>query len=594
MRAFGRLADEVTIAQAQAELNTIVERLAREHPETNKELHPIVGPYTGTANQPIFLALFGAVGFVLLIACANVANLLLARAAGRSREISIRISLGGGRWRLVRQLLVESLVLALVAGVAGFAIAAAGVKLFALNVEGINFAYWYQDRWTMDRRVLAFATSVCVGTAFVFGLVPALQLSAPSVNDSLKNNVRTDTGGVGTRRWTSLLLICELAFTLILLAGAGLMIRSFLAIYRADSIIDASRLLTMTVRLPNRKYVTPAQRIALLDRLEERLGRLPPIRSEALTNAVPFIGSATRRLAVDNRPMGGADGEATVSQVLIGDRYFETLDLPLVRGRAFTQTDGTAGNETAIVNQRLVSMFFPNEDPIGRRLRLVDPNAPAATPAPPWLTIVGVSRTVRQQFFRDIDPVVYLPYRTNPGLGPMLMIRGQGEPTALTSLVREEVRALDPDLAVSRVRPLDVWMRQSRWGYRVFGTMFGLFAAIAVVLSAVGLYAVTAYSVTQRTREIGVRMALGAQARQVAWLFVQRAVTPLVVGVGGGLAGALGVGRVMRGFLVQTSATDPFTLVMIAALVIVVAIAACLLPAWRATRLDPVAALRYE
>jgi predicted permease len=590
LRVFGRLADGVTVADAQAELNVVTGRLASAFPATNRDLRPVITPYTGSANQPIFVALFGAVAFMLLIACANVANLLLARAAGRSREIAIRVSLGAGRWRLVRQLLVESLLLALLAGLAGYSLAVAGVKLFAVNVEGINFAYWYDDRWTMDWRVFAFIAGIALGTAFVFGLIPALHLSNTDANESLKDGARASGAAVG--RWMSGLLVAELAFTLILLTAAGLMMRSFIAVYRSDAIVDPSRVLTISVRVPARKYPTPAERAALFERVEERLAAIPSIASVAIANAVPFIGSATRQIAIDGRAIGAADTPPTVSHVLVGDRYFETLELRLVRGRRFSPIDGTPGHEAAIVNQRLVSMLFPNENPLGRRIRLMDPNA--REEAGPWLTIVGVSPTVRQQFFRDIDAVVYVPYRTNPGLGPMFLIRGGTEPAALTRTIREQVHAIDADLAAFRAVPLEVWMKQSRWGHRVFGTMFAVFAVVALVVSAVGLYAITAYSVTKRTHEIGVRMALGAQATQVAWLFVRRAVAPLGVGLALGLCGAFGVGRGMRGFLFQTSASDPLTLVAIAVLLIVIAAAACLLPMRRATRLDPVAALRYE
>jgi putative ABC transport system permease protein len=351
--------------------------------------------------------------------------------------------------------------------------------------------------------------------------------------------------------------------------------------------------LTISVRVPAGKYATPAERVTLFERLEERLAAIPSVASVAIANAAPFIGSATRQLAIRGRPLGAGETPPHVSQVLVGDRYFHAVGLRLVGGRAFTQVDGTPGHEVAIVNQRFASMFFPAENPLGRRIRLTDPNA-SSDEAGPWLTIVGISPTLRQQFFRDIDPVVYMPYRTNPGMGPMFLIRGVTEPAALTGAIRQQVHALDPDLAAFRAVPLDVWMRQSRWGHRVFGTMFAVFAFISLVVSAVGLYAITSYSVTKRTQEIGMRMALGARATQVTWLFLRRALVPVGVGIVLGLAGAFAVGRAMRGFLFQTSPGDPFTLVSIAALLIVIAAVACLLPTRRATRLDPVAALRYE
>jgi predicted permease len=592
LRAFGRLADWSTMAQAQAELSTIAARLAHDYPDTNKDLRPIVVPFTGSADHPMFLALFGAVGFVLLIACANVANLLLARSAQRAREISIRVSLGATRWRIVRQVLVESLLLAALAGVLGLGLSVGGVKLFADAVAGINFAYWYHDNWTMDGRVFAFVAAVSLATPLVFGLVPALNLSRRTVSDILKDGARTGTVGRGARRWMNGLLIAELAFTLILLAGAGLMMRSFLAVYRADLIVDTSHLLSMSLRLTNQKYPTSAQRIAFYQRLEERLAAVPTIPSAAVASTVPFIGAPLWQLAIEGRPPLPGGATPTVSYVRIGARYFDTLGVPLLRGRAFRDIDGTAGHESAIVNRRFVAIHFPDRDPIGQRIRLTDPNARDAASA--WVTIIGISPTIRQQYLSELDPVVYLPYRANPGSSAMLMIRSDADPAALASLIREEVRALDPDVPVYRIIPLETWMTQSRWGHQVFGTMFAMFACIAVVLAAVGLYAVTAYAVTQRTQEIGVRMALGARGPQVVWLFVRRAVMPLAVGLAIGLGGALGVGRLLQSMLVQTSATDPVTLVSVAGLLVVVSTAACFWPVRRATRLDPVVALRHE
>jgi putative ABC transport system permease protein len=276
----------------------------------------------------------------------------------------------------------------------------------------------------------------------------------------------------------------------------------------------------------------------------------------------------------------------------IGSHYFETLGLRLVRGRTFTRIDGTVGHESAIVNERLVAMVFHGEDPIGRWIDLTNPNLGSAPPL--RAQIVGISPTVRQQYLSEIDPVVYLPYGMNPNGAPMLMIRGQADASAITSLLRREVRAIDPDLPVGQVTPLDVLMTQSRWGHRVFGTMFTVFAIVALLISAAGLYAVTAYSVTQRTHEIGVRMALGAEPGHVVWLFVRRGLSSLAIGVALGLGGAFGVGRLMQSMLVQTSPNDPLMLASIATLLAAASIAACCWAARRATRLDPVAALRHE
>jgi putative ABC transport system permease protein len=588
LQAFGRLAAGATMAQAQAEMTTVAARLSLDYAATNRDVRPLVRPFTGVPNR-LFVALLGAVAFLLLIACANVANLMLVRAARRWREISIRTSLGATRWRIVRQLLVECLLIAVVAGALGFALSVAGVRLYAYAVTGIDFPYWYNEQWTMDRRVFVFFATVCLGTGFLFGVVPALQLSRPNISQSLKSTSRTSTGGHTQQRWTSVLLIVQLAFTLTLLAAGGLMMRSFLAMYRADLVVDSSRVLTASLQVPSSKYSTPAQRVALYGRLEERLGEVGPVSSVSVVSTPPFIGAAVWHLAIDGQPTADGDPPRNVSFVTVGPRYFETLGVGLLRGRPFTTVDGTAGQESAIVTNRFVSIFFPDQDPIGRRICVTNPNARGA--APLCARIIGVSPTVRQQF--HLDPVVYFPYRASPGPAN-LMIRGESDPRALESLIRDEIRALDPDVAAYRFRTLDVWAGQSRAMYRVFGSMFAIFAWMALALSAVGLYAVTSYAVTQRIQEIGVRIALGAQAGQVVWLFVRRSIPPLAIGLVIGMSGAFGAGRLVRSLLVDTGVADPLMLVSIALLFILVATAACFIPARRATRLDPVTALRNE
>jgi len=590
LQAFGRLLDGATMAQAQAEMTAVATRLSVDYPATNRDVRPLVRPFTGVPSR-LFAALLGAVAFLLLIACANVANLMLVRSARRSREISIRTSLGGTRWRIVRQLFVECLLVALAAGALGFALSIAAVRIYAYAVSDLDMPYWYNQRWAMDGRVFAFFATVCLGTGFLFGLVPALQLSRPQVNWSLKSTSRTHTHDHARQYWTSALLVLQIAFTLTLLAAGGLMMRSFAAMYRADGIVDSAGILTASLQVPASKYPTPAQRIALYERLEERLGAVGPVSSISVISTPPFIGAVMWRLTIDGQDSDSDDPPRNVSFVTISPGYFETLGLRLVRGRSFTAADGTVGHEAAIVTNRFVSMFLPGQDPIGRRICVTNPSARGA--APLCGPIIGVSPTVRQQFQSDLDPVVYFPYRANPAAA-FLMVRAQSDPQATESLIRDEIRALDQDVTPYRFRPLDVWAGQSRAMYRVFGTMFAAFAWMALALSALGLYATTSYSVSQRVQEIGVRVALGAQAAQVVWLFVRRSIPALVVGLLVGMAGALGAGRLVRGLLVDTGAADPFMLVSIASLFVAVAVAASVIPAQRASRLDPVAALRQE
>ncbi len=595
---FGRLAPGVTIAQARAELNTIAARLAHDFPATNKDVSPTVMTfnerYNGGQIRLVFLTLMGAVGFVLLIACANVANLLLARSANRAREISVRVSLGATRGRIVRQLLVESVLLALISGLLGFALSIVGIRLFDAAVADVGKPYWI--RFTFDGRVFAFLAAICLGTGVIFGLAPALHVSKTDINEVLKEGGRSGSG-LRARRWTSVLIVVELALTLVLLAGAGFMMRSFLALYRLDLGVETSHLLTMRLQLPNRKYPTADQRRDFYTRLDERLGAMANVQGVTITTNSPMGGGNPRQLVVEGREPAAGEQPPNVTQLMIGSRYFETLGLPLARGRAFDEVDGTAGHETAIVNQRFVSMFFEREDPIGRRIRLINEvasGAPAAVPV--TVTIVGVAPTVRQRNFQEPlpDPVVYIPMRSQSPPFATLLLRSSGDPASLTQSVREEVRAIDPDLPLFGIQTMDQQLAQTRWQFTIFGTMFGIFAVIALMVSAVGLYAVTAYSVSQRTQEIGVRMALGAQASQVLWLILRSATVQLVVGLTIGLAGAFGVGRLLQSLLVQTGAADPVTLIGITALLTAVSIVATVWPARRATRLDPVHALRND
>jgi predicted permease len=601
-QGIGQLAEGVTLAQARSELTAISARLARDYPDTNKDIKADVGLYSDRVNggpiRTIFLTLMGAVAFVLLIACANVANLLLARSAARSREIAVRVSLGASRWRIVRQLLVESVLLAVVSGALGYALSIAGVRWFDSVTQNVGKPYWI--KFTMDGTVFAYIAAVCLGTGILFGLAPALHISKTDVNEVMKEaGGRSGSGGIRARRWTSALIVVELMLTIVLLAGAGFMLRSFFALYRADLAgIQPSRMLLMRMQLPLARYQQRDPRALLFRRLEERLRGVSAIDSFSLATIAPMQGGIERQLTIEGRPTPSGTAPPTVTLVGIGTGYFDTLELRLVRGRAFNDVDGTPGHEAAIVNQRFASMFFRGEDPIGQRITLTDGNPRAIDPSMPTLsaTIVGVSPTIRQRSVPDPepDPVVYVPYRVDPQRFAVLIVRGRDDAANLTALVRNEMRTIEPDLPLFNISTLEATLQQQRWPFRVFGTMFGMFALIALVLSAVGVYAVTAYSVAQRTQEIGVRMALGAQAQQVLWLVMRRSLVQLAIGLPIGIAGAFGVGKLLQSLLIQTSTHDPITLASIAVLMIAVSLGACLWPARRATRLDPVSALRYE
>jgi putative ABC transport system permease protein len=373
-----------------------------------------------------------------------------------------------------------------------------------------------------------------------------------------------------------------------------------MALYQMDLGIDTSRLLTMQMALPIRKYRSSDERNAFIKRVEDRLAAVGALQGATIASNWPLGGGRGIQLTIDGR--ANPERLPIVTMLSVGPTYFDTIGTRLIRGRSFVESDGTSGQAGAIVNQRFVQMYFASEDPIGKRVRLTDEVPNPNGPPLPAFTIVGVSPTVRQRNPQnqpndpDADSVVYIlnAASTQQGSGQILLVRTRSDSAQATALLREEIRAIDPDLPLYNIRTMDQNLAQQRWPFRVFGTMFAIFAFVALVLSAVGLYAITAYSVTQRTQEIGVRMALGAQARQVWWLIARRSLIQLGIGLAIGMPGAFGVGILLKSLLVQTSSSDPATLISIAALLTIVAVTACYWPARRATRLDPLVALRYE
>ena len=593
--AFGRLAEGVTQAQARADLELVAANVAAAHPATNKGIRPRVEHMSEfwTRGQRAYLVrLLGAVLFVLLIGCANVASLLLARSAYRAREMAFRLSLGATRWRLIRQLLVESVLLALVAGIAGLGISALAVPFFEASV---GKPYWVE--WKTDGRVLSLLAVTCLGTGLLFGLAPALHVSKANLNVLLKDGSRMGSGGAGARRWTSGLLVAEFALTLTLLAGAGLMLRSFLLLYRDSQVVDPSGLVTMQVRLGGQKYIQgPERRRAFYAGIQDALAAAPEIESSTLVSQIPLGGAAVQSLLIDGRPKPAGD-PPRVSYIIVGARYFETLGLSLLRGRSFMPLDGTPGHKSAIVNQRFVDMFFPDEDPIGRFIHLSNAGNILIAPPPP-LTIVGVSPTVRQISNQEHpDPVVYVPFQVDAGYWAQLIMRPRTDLETVVSAVRREVSKLDAAVPVSNVMHLEDAIAQAAPAggfHRRLILMLGIFATVAVVLAAVGIYAVTAYTVAQRTQEIGLRMALGARVSQVVGLFVGQAMRPLALGVLFGLGGASVAGRLLRTWLVKPATVDPATLLIVAVLLMLIALIAAFYPSWRGARVDPSTALRMD
>jgi putative ABC transport system permease protein len=592
LQVFGRLADHVGAEQAREELSSIASRLSASYPDTNAAIRPTIRPFLGgfDLTNP-WNAMRGAVALLLLIACAIVATLLLARAAHRGGEIALRSALGATRWRIVRQLLIENMLLATIAGALGLGVAFVGVRLWVASMPVANWPYWY--RFTIDWRAVAFLAEVSLGCAVLFGMAPALHLSKCDPGAGVRHAVRGGSAAGIARNWTITLLAAEFALTLALLAGAGLLTRTLLAVYHADRIVDTSNIVLASLSPPATKYDTPGKRLAFYQHVEDRLAGIPIIAAATIAGALPFYSAPERTVELNGRSRPDVPAVQTASYVTVGDRYFETLGLRLLAGRPFTSLDGTPGHEAAIVNQRFAAMYVGASDPIGQRIRLADPNNPAA-PAP-WTTIVGISPTVRQHYAQEFDPVVYVPYRADPGVFAMTAIaRSRVDAAALTPILREQIRALDPNLPLFNIMPLDQLLSGTRFANQVFATMFAVSAAIALLLAAVGLQAITAYAVHQRTQEIGVRMALGATRSELVWLFVRRMLLPLALGVAVGLPAAFGVGRFVRGMVIQVGPNDPVTLVSITIVLIAVALAATFVPARRAARLDPAVALRHE
>ena len=595
----GRVLPGVTRGAAQTELAGIAARLAASYPDTNKDMSAVIQTFNERFNggeiRVVFLALQGAVGFVLLIACANVANLQLSRSIHRAREVAVRVALGATRWRVVRQLLVESVILGLLGGLFGLLIAVAGVRLFDAAVADVGKPYWIA--FTMDYVVFGFLAAICVVTGVLFGIAPAMQISKANVNELLKEGGRGNAGSRRSRWLSGTMVVVELALTLVLLVGAGLMVRSFMKLYTTDLGIPTEHLMTMRMLLPETKYPTAEARMAFYDRLSPRLESLAGVEAVAITTNVPGFGAGRRRMEVDGRPpVSRWQDHPEVATTVVSPGFFGATGIQLLRGRALTDKDGVPGSEVVVVDDRFAAAHFPGEDPIGRRVRFPSPPAAKDRPEAVWRTIVGISRTVADlPEPGSTQPLgsAYIPYRQEPPSGGGLLVRSRLDPTAVMNAVRREVQAVDPDQPVFTVQTIDQMMAQATWPYRIFGSLFAIFALIALVLSAVGLYAVMAYSVTQRTAEIGVRMALGADRRRVSWLVMRRGLLQLTIGLALGLAGAYGLSRVLTELLVSgVTPQDPVTFGAITVLLSAVAIAACLIPARRASRVDPLVALR--
>jgi putative ABC transport system permease protein len=594
--AMARLKPGVTVQQARDDMEIVAANLEKQYPDSNTgnraSLTPALENVVGSIRTAL-LVLLSAVGFVLLIACANVANLLLARASNRQKEMAIRTALGASRTRIVRQLLTESLILSFAGGAFGILLAHWGVKLIiAVSPDSI-------PRFReigLDARVLLFTMGVSLLTGIIFGLAPALQASKPDLNETLKEAGRGSTGRRHIMR--SILVVSEVALTLVLLIGAGLMIRSFYHLQRVDPGFSADNLLTFNVSLPQKKYPEPQQRINFYQQLLQNLTALPGVQSVGMATGLPLGNNGWQSgFWIEGRPEPPQGQRPLTEVALVGPGYFKAMQIPLLRGRDFNDQDVMAAPPdpkhpefrrptVTVIDEEFARRYWPDEDPLGQQITF-------------WggkVTVVGIVRRVKMEGLNTDSNRVqsYYPFNQNPSGSMSVVVRTIGDPTGLSNAVRQQVLAIDPDQPIYSVQTMGQIWTDSIAPDRLFLMLLGTFATVALILAAVGIYGVMAYSVTQRTHEIGIRMALGAAQSNVLGMVIRQGMKLALAGLGLGLVGAWLVTRTMSSLLFGVSATDPLTFVVISLALAGVALGACFLPARRATKVDPMIALRYE
>jgi putative ABC transport system permease protein len=594
LAAFARMKPGVSFEEARRDMTSVGDALAKEYRENQgwgASARTLRDDMVPSDIRLVVGTMMGAVTLVLLIACANVANLLLARATVRSREIAVRSALGAGRGRIVRQLLTESILIALASAPLGVAIAYIGLQWLTASMPPQNSPPYYID-WSMNPRIIVYTIAIAVITGVMFGLVPALQAARTNLQDSLKDGGRGSSSGGGRNRLRSALVVTEIALSLILLVGASLFVRSFLNLQDARAGLETTPLMTMRFYMPGDQYEAPDAMARRVDDIVHRVEALPGVVAASASNMVPFSS-------------GGSDGGIVPEGVAIQEgheprsQYFgvtphmlKALNVPLVSGRDFTDAEGQGRSGVAIVNGVFAKRMWPNlTDVIGQRFRLL------ADKQNQWITVIGIVSDFRLFTVRDgkPSPYAFLPYPHDPARNTGLTIRvAGGASSAITSAVRQELRKADPTLPMFAAQTGEEARLQSFWQYRLFGWMFGIFGGIALALAAIGVYGVLSYAVSQRTQEIGVRMALGASRQNVFKLIVAHGARLAGGGILLGMIGAAGVTRVVTSLLYNVSATDPLSFIATAAFLAVIAVLASYLPARRATAVDPMIALRAE
>ena len=587
LRPYAILKPGVSLRQAQAEIDGIAGRLAHQDAD-DKEIGANVltfqQRFNGGGIRIIFLLMLGAVGFVLLIACADVANMMLSRTLDRRREIAIRTALGASRWRVMRQLLMESLLLSVTGGILGLGLAALGVRWFDQSTLEVR-PYWIQ--FTTNYTVLGYFAGLCIVSALLFGTIPALQSSRPDLNEVLSEGGRS----VGRRRggWLSFgLVVFQFALTLVLLTGAGIFVRSLFAGLAVNPIIPARQLWTARVELPEARYKDADARQRFYDQLLPRLRALPGVTNVAITSVPPGLGAWRHQIELEHKPIEHPAQRPWIALIASSPGYLETIHVPLLRGRNFNDVDGTANHETAILARDAAQQFWPGQEPIGKRFRIFDEKGKAGN----WVTVVGVSAGMVQEIAgNDPKPLFFVPFRQEGWNNMALIVECSTNPVPF---VRTVVQGLDQDLPLTDIYRLDQAVDHEIWFLRLFGEVFFGFALIALLMASVGIYAVMAHAAAGRTREIGVRMALGASTRSILALVMARGLWQIAAGVVLGLAAGIPVTRIMASLPIGVSPSDPTVFFTVASVLAAVGVFACWIPARRAAALDPVKAIRYE
>src|ERR1700730_11062523 len=594
----GRMKAGVTLAQAKPDIHTIQQRITHDHPNESGRISayamPLHDQVVGDLRKPLFI-LLGAVGFVLLIACANIANLLLSRASSSLVESAVRPALGASRLRIVRQLLVESLLLSSIGAGCGLFLASWS---FAFLQRLVPDALALSSKLNLDPKVLGFTLLVSLFTAVIFGLAPAFQASNIDLNDALKQGGGRTGLSVGGNRLRSVLVVAQVALALVLLVGAGLLIQAFQKLRNQYSGLRPENVLTLRTVLPKSKYAEPGQRTIFYQQVLERVSSLPGVASAGYSTSIPLEWKGgTSGFYPEGRTVARAMAEGLsydANHRQVSADYLRTMGIPLRRGRYLNDGDNELTMPVAVINETMARQYWPGEEAIGKRFKIGDPDEDI-----PWKTIVGVVGDVRQMGLEEpIKAEMYLPYqqiKDQPWFAPRdLVLRTSVDPLTVVSAVRSEIRAVDPDQPISNIRTMDEVLGEETASRRLGMTLLTIFAALALLLCSLGIYGVLAYFVVQRTPEIGVRLALGAQRRDIFGLVLKKGMGLALVGVAIGLFGAFALTRLMASLLYGVGTKDPFTFVSVATLLAVVALVACYIPARRATRINPLVALTYE